>query len=424
MKAGSSFSVALGPAGRQAARRAVHNTKMTPEIMLSGHLGQTARRAAQYDYTIVAQDTTEIDYASHRASKIELGPMGGGERSWGVLAHSCLALSPTGVPLGVVHLDLWTRPILEEPSKHSRKSKSTEEKESIKWRKGLAAAEAALPDQRIIMVADRESDVYDYLAAPRSETTELVLRVTHPRRVTVSGPKGEEVFTTFFDAIGRGRIMGTMEVTIPRKPGQKERIATLELRVQELQVLRPKARKLISNTSSVRYFAVHAVECSVREGKRPVEWYLLTTMEVYTLEEACEVVRLYTKRWQIEVLHRTLKTGLRVERLQIDDKHALLNALAAYFIVAWRILWLTHAGRHHPDDPADKVLEPDEEYLLERLSGRKIRTCGDAVLALATLGGYEHWKGAPPPGPQSIWIGLRRIQDVLLGHLIPRRSDG
>ena len=47
---------------------------------------------------------------------------------------------------------------------------------------------------------------------------------------------------------------------------------------------------------------------------------LLTTLEVSNFEQACEKKEWYTARWGVEVYHRTLKSGCRVE----DRQHYLL----------------------------------------------------------------------------------------------------
>ena len=412
----SSFSRALGPAGRQSAGRLLSDERVSPQVILEGHQRQTRARCSQEPYVVVAQDTTEIDYSKHQESKSDLGPIGKGY-SWGVLGHGCLALSPSGLPLGVVGLDLWTRDPAQMGSRSRKRDLSTEQKESRKWLTGLRSIEEALPEQPIVVVADRESDVYDYLAAPRRGTTHLVTRASYPRRVRIQ-PSQQK--STLFEAARAGARVGEMEVEIPRRRGQREQVLKLSLFATNVSVLRPKERKLAAEAQSVDVSVVWAVEETSEEGCGAVEWFLLSTQPVRTGADARRTVETYALRWQIEVLHRTLKTGLRIERLQIDDRHDLLNALAVYYIVAWRVLSVTHHGRHYPDSPAEEVLDDDEIDVLEQVSRCPIRTAADVVLHLAKLGGYEHWKNAPPPGPARIWWGIRRLQDILVGYHLSR----
>ena len=45
----------------------------------------------------------------------------------------------------------------------------------------------------------------------------------------------------------------------------------------------------------------------------PIEWLLLTNTPVTTFSEAVQVVEWYRCRWQIEVFHKIIKSGCRVE---------------------------------------------------------------------------------------------------------------
>jgi len=71
-------------------------------------------------------------------------------------------------------------------------------------------------------------------------------------------------------------------------------------------------------------------------------------LTLYTLEEARRIINLYLRRWDIEVFHRVLKTGCRVESIQFKTGQALINSVMIYAVIAWRILYLTHLGRQCP----------------------------------------------------------------------------
>jgi hypothetical protein len=149
--------------------------------MLSGHVAATAVRCEAEDLVVVAQDSTAFDYTSHAATT-GLGPYATDDSARGILCHSALAMSLSGLPLGVVGAKLWTRDPGERGKRADRYTKSTSEKESQKWLEAVAQAESALPGKPIIMVQDREADIYDLLAVPRRETTHLIVRAAHPRR--------------------------------------------------------------------------------------------------------------------------------------------------------------------------------------------------------------------------------------------------
>jgi hypothetical protein len=86
-----------------------------------------------------------------------LAPVNGSSRSRGLLAHSALALTPEGLPLGVLSLDGWGEapPGLPAPG-----ARASEDRESEQGLDALADVSAVLPaSTRGIVIGDRESDV-------------------------------------------------------------------------------------------------------------------------------------------------------------------------------------------------------------------------------------------------------------------------
>ncbi len=180
-----SFSAALGAGLRQAARRIFAHPTTTVTGLLAGHTLQTAQRCGEYERVLAIQDSTEFDYTTHKKTT-GLGPLGRG-LTRGLMGHSVLAVTPDGLPLGVLHLALWARDPAQRGQRHARRKRTTAQKESQKWLDGLAATEAALPpEQPVLLVADREADVFAYLAAPRRENTDLLIRACRPRTVIVA----------------------------------------------------------------------------------------------------------------------------------------------------------------------------------------------------------------------------------------------
>jgi hypothetical protein len=108
-------------------------------------------------------------------------------------------------------------------------------------------------------------------------------------------------------------------------------------------------------------WAVYAREIDYSpEVKSPIEWMLLTTVEVSTFLEAVERLAWYARRWGIEVYHRTLKSGCRVEDRRLNNVDRIEACLAIDLVVAWRIYWLTKQGRETPDISCDNFLSEDE----------------------------------------------------------------
>jgi len=105
---------------------------------------------------------------------------------------------------------------------------------------------------------------------------------------------------------------------------------------------------------------VLAIEPIPPPGAEAVEWLRLTTVPTAFFAQAQERLRGYAVRWGIEVYHRTLKNGCRIEDRRLAGAGNLQACLALDMIVAWRVLYLTHLGRHAPDVPCDVFFEQHE----------------------------------------------------------------
>jgi hypothetical protein len=411
----ASFSAACGPGLRQAAHRLFEHPATTIAALLAGHVAQTAARCAEQAVVLAVQDSTAFDYTTHKATT-GLGPVGRGQGR-GLIGHTVLTVTPAGLPLGLLHLSIWARDPAQRGQRHDRRQRATAEKESQKWLTGLQATEAALPpEQTVILVADREADVFAYLAAPRRPNTTLLFRACRPRTVLVAGPApGGGERASLLAVAQSAPVVGQMQVTLPRQPGQPEREVTLALRLTPAQVQPPRHRQAGEPATPQAVWLVCATEVTRAAGAKPIQWLLVTTRAVADAATAAQLVRYYACRWGIERWHYTLKVGLQVERLQIDDATSLQHALAVYGVVAWRLLWLTHWARQAPEQPAATLLEPDERAVLAQAQGRPVETVRQAVRAMARLGGFAGSPSEGEPGVKALWLGLRRLDAMVEG---------
>jgi len=433
-----SFSKACGDASRQAAHRICSHPKTTVDGLLRGHFQQTAVRAGQAwaeapsQPVLVVQDTTDLKYTTHPATE-GLGPIHTSAKGRGLFAHPALALPREGPPFGLVHLSLWAR----DPAAHgkrrqvsARATEATALKESQKWIDGLWGTEASLPPHLpVLLIADREADFYDYFAAVRRPNTHLLVRAHHPRRVLIS-PPGPRVprrdGTRLPEVLAATAAAGTLAVDVPRKPGQRRRDATLAIRFVRVWMMPPDLRKAddpLRDRAPQQVWVVEAEEQDAPEGVTPLHWVLVTTQPVPDFAAACQVVRDYRRRWVIEELSLVLKSGLRAERLQMDDVATLQNTLALLYVVAWRVLSTRDLARFVPDAPAAALVNPTELAVLEAAAGRPLPTTADVVQAIAGLAGFPRYPSAGPPGVRTLWEGLQRLEGAVLGWQLARARD-
>ena len=151
-------------------------------------------------------------------------------------------------------------------------------------------------------------------------------------------------------------------------------------------------------------------------GDEPVEWFLLTSLPIDSVEQVRQIIQYYCVRWMIELFFRVLKSGCRVEERLFEYMDRLLTCLAVYMIVAWRTLYVCRLGRSCPETSCEAVFEPAEWKSVWKVVRREDPpaeppSLGVFVRMVAQLGGYVNRKRPDPPGPQTVWIGLQRMHD-------------
>ena len=156
---------------------------------------------------------------------------------------------------------------------------------------------------------------------------------------------------------------------------------------------------------------------------------LLTTVKTESFEDACQRLSWYGRRWGIEVYHRILKSGCRIEDRRLDDTDSLEPCLAIDLVVAWRVYWMTMVGREKPDTPCDQILSEEEWHVLSAWATGKIpdtapeRPTGDA------LDRQDGRLAAPEgnktnPGTTCMWRGLGRLPTMAQGYLLAQQQYG
>lgn len=170
---------------------------------------------------------------------------------------------------------------------------------------------------------------------------------------------------------------------------------------------------------AVEVTAILAWEENPPDRVEPIEWLLLTNLAVVSAEEAQEKVQWYVCRWQIEIYFRILKSGCRVEELQLQERDRLEVALALYMIIAWRVLYLIMLGRTLPELSCEAVLAPEEWKAVYLVTQKKKPpshppVLQDVLVMIAKLGGFLARKADGLPGPKALWIGLQRTRDFVL----------
>lgn len=425
-------------AGTDASYRFFQNKRVTPEAILEPHICATKERIRHSRVALLVQDTTEIDLTRPQQQVEGAGPLDGNKRM-GTLYHPLMAFNDQGLSLGTVWSKTWVREEESQAQKEQKKKLSEaekreamrqrpiEEKESIRWLEGFRAALAAAkqcPQTQCICIGDSEADLYELFLEERrvNETRQLEMLVRAARQRSQKG--GGKVL----DAVRETPCLFTSCVDVskripkikakkgPRNQPREARSAPVEVRAKTV-TLNPSSRPN-GSPPEVTVNVVLVEEINTPEGQTPIQWLLITTLPIDTLEQVELIVHYYTVRWQIEVYFRTLKSGCRVEERYFEKIQRTLNCLAVYSIVAWRILYLCRLSRECPDLSCEVVFDPSEwmplYMAIHRAKPPKTPpTLNNVVRMIASLGGYVIRKSTEP-GTQTLWIGMQRLNDLVL----------
>jgi len=388
----------------------------TMDKLLAPHYESTVNRVAKENVVLAVQDTTYLNYTAHPDTE-GLGPIGnrndGG--AIGLVLHDTMAFNLEGTPLGLLNVQCWARAFAEVGSEKRRpKELPIAEKESHKWLvsyRAVVAAQKHCPQTMLVSMGDREADVYELFheALRDPQGPKLLIRADRDR--LLSEGQGH-----LWDYVKAQPLRGIQQVQVPRQGKRPARAAELEIRFAQVTLKPP---ELKPELGELTLWAIAAIEVNYApEVEEPIEWLLLTTLVVETFEQATEKLNWYAKRWSIEVYHRTLKSGCKIEARQFGKVERLEPCLAIDLVVAWRIFHLTKLGREVPNVPCTVFFEEAEWKALvayktqKPIPPEKPPSLREAMHMVASLGGFLGRKSDGEPGTKSLWLGLQRLDDM------------
>lgn len=391
------------------------NVRVKASGILAAHRDSTLSRVETEEIVLAVQDTTELDFSSQPKTQ-GLGGLSKKDAQ-GLKVHSVVCVSPLGVPLGVLHQKVWAREKNRRTTGYADRKRAIEQKESHRWLESLELTQQWIPqDKRVVTVADREADIYELFALPRRVGSEFLIRASHPRGVKQTATDLE--IENLQQAIEKTAVCGELTLELQRTPKRKPRTARLTVRFTTLELQPPLHHPQRSDLKPVQVQVVWAIEEMPPVGEKAISWLLLTTLEVACFEQASRCLRWYSYRWLIERYHYTLKSGCRLEQLQLETADRLERALATYAIVAWRLLWLTYEARIHPSESIEGVLPAHYWIALychihqTTVLPNKPPTLAECVRRIARLGGFLGRKSDGEPGVKTLWLGLQRVHDM------------
>ena len=421
-------------------------SQVTPEHIVAPHRARTIERMRAHDTVLCIQDGTDLSFATRPGCEglSIIGRNQTSAKTLGLHLHLTLAVSGAGLPLGVMRCG-FDEPSPGEVSPEQAPGESGEEhagsqdteqqtddsaRKTRRWLDGLhdvAAAASELPRKvRVISVMDREADFFELFDAQRRiGRVDVLVRAKHNRRLGQGLPK-------LFDALRNAPADGHVEIEIARvserpktsrkqaRPARSARVARAEVHYREFTL-----PSTVEGFAPVTLWAVHVREIAPPEGEKPLEWFLLTSVRVESIEAALKTIGHYLRRWRVEDFFRVLKSGCRAEHLGFHSAERLERALTIQAVIAWRLMLMTLLGREVPECDADLLFSDVElRFLADYAADSGLSapdTLAGAVLLVALLGGYQNRKHDPPPGHQIMWRGYERMSIATVGYRIAER---
>jgi hypothetical protein len=394
-------------------------SEIEAETLLAGHRQQTIERLGRSEVVLALQDTTVLNFTTHRATE-GMGSIGANcQGNVGFFCHSTLVVDVEGRALGLLKAETYVR---RDQGRKRNRGPQTPGCESRRWLNSLdicQQAAVAKPGTRIVNIGDREADFYEFAAHAHKATAQVsfVIRACYDRQSAAGA-------ASLFSEVGQQRRGGELLVEVPRTATSKARQSKLEIRFCPVHLKVPAHWPVAEREAApLALWIVEAREAQSELGQEGICWRLLTNLRVESLAQAIEKVQWYRQRWNIEVFHKVLKSGCAVERRQLETRARLERALMLDLVMAWRVLSLMGLGRAHPHWSAEVVLE---EYQWKALhcfeqQTRKAPTAppslGQVMHSIAKLGGFPGRKSDGFPGPTVLWRGLRRLDDIAASYL-------
>ena len=249
-----------------------------------------------------------------------LGQIGnGGGR--GYECHNALAVDPeSGELLGLVAQQLHNR--ARTPAGEGvAAGRDRDSRESLLWVNAARQIGPAPAGCHWVDVCDRGADTFEFLEHELRHGRHFVIRSTHSRALEV---ESEGRPHRLHDLLRPCRARLGWTVAVSANKGQPARTARVLCSWAEVTLKAPHVRRGRHGREPLVVWALRVWEVDAPAGvKEPLEWLLLTDEAIADGAAARQRVGYYERRPRVEDYHKAQKTGLGVERLQLQSQAGL-----------------------------------------------------------------------------------------------------
>jgi hypothetical protein len=426
----ASLPRALDSAGLEAAYRFFSNPRVTPDSILAAHVGATRMRCAETSEFLVLHDSTDFSYRFDGERKgLGRAQLKNARSKQKFFVHASLAVAADGTrrPLGIAALKTWVRGEDRSGTEH------------LRWEEQVHVAADRLGNPKnAIHIMDREADDYAMFAALVAGNHRFIVRGYYNRLLDQAPQAHVQDMLAVQRAIVERparlsrRKPHRVETYAKIHPEREARTASLSMSAATVTLKRPASRGAHPSEkrppASLTINVVRVWEPTPPVNEAPIEWMLYTSDAVDTPEQLLAIVDRYRARWTIEEYFKAIKTGCEFEKRQLHDYEALVNLLATFAPIAYRLLLIRSEARRAPEADALSVLTPDELDVL-RARGRVRLSDSPCVReiyrAVAALGGYIKYSSTEP-GWLTLARGFEKLQTLTEGWTAAKlqlRSD-
>jgi hypothetical protein len=312
---------------------------------------------------------------------------------------------------------------MEKQDKNVRNYKSLpiNKKESYKWIETSLKTKECLKDaEAIVIVQDREGDIFEQIEQIPDQRTYLLTRSREDRKLTDGGK--------LWTALEEAPLAGTYNLFIDSDSHSKEpsREAEIEVRYIKTEIAPPIRNK---NSKPQTIYTIEAKEIN-SNAKEPVLWRLNTTWPIDSFEIACMVINWYTCRWIIEEVFRMLKKeGFDIEGSELESGWAIRKLCVMLLDTIMKLLQM-HIAYNQPEGegPGVEVSFTEEEVeclqaISCKMEGKTIQLKNPysqqkliwAVWVIARIGGWKGYKSQRKPGMTTLFNGLKKFYSLYDG---------
>ena len=376
--------------------RFMDSDKVSHEKLIAAQVIKSKERLAEHKVILAIQDSMTITL--DRNYEIEGLYNVGGRKSNsadGILIHNTISVIPYdnyGIIDGLLHQIIHKRKLKEE--------RNEDNNDSILWTKSIEAVGIAPQNTTVIDVMDRGADMIIVMNSSREHNHEFIIRAKHNR--CMDGKNSDNLF----DFTKKLPTAGRMLLEIQANKGRKKRIAKLNVSFSKISLPQTTDK---DNNQPINCSIVHVFETDCADDQEPLEWFILTSLDVRHFDDALMVVKYYSYRWIIEEYHKCMKTGFRLEQTQLKTLQRIENLLGFIAVSAVKLLQLRDIVRNDPTADAQEYVEKiDIDIVRAYYKIEKKEMTIDLFLRnIAQMGGFLNRKSDGNPGWQSIWEGWK-----------------